>query len=59
MNSKKQPFTIQIIRSKGGTNLIELGRKHGNTGITPQFPEYLQYYKAWAKAYREYLLSGQ
>ncbi len=54
--SRKKPFTIQVIRSKGGNNLIELGRKHGLQGITPQFPEYLQYYKAWAEAYREYLL---
>ncbi len=56
MNSKKKPFTIQVIRSKGGTNLIELGRKHGLEGINPQLPEYLQYYKAWSLAYREYLL---
>ena len=57
--SKKKPFTIQVIRSKGGNNLIELGRFHELEGIQPQFPEYLQYYKAWSLAYREYLLSRQ
>ncbi|MDJ0747060.1 MAG: hypothetical protein QNJ32_27460 [Xenococcaceae cyanobacterium MO_167.B27] len=59
MNSKeslKKPFTIQAIPTPGGTNLIKLGRKHGLQAINPQFPEYLQYYKAWAEGYREYLL---
>jgi len=55
--SQQKPFTIQAIPTKGGTNLIELGRFDGLRGITPQFPEYLQYYKAWSLAYREYLLN--
>ena len=53
--NSKQVLRIQSRVSKGN-NFIELGLQHGLAGESPQFPEYLHYYMAWASGYREYLL---
>ncbi len=53
--NSKQVLRMQPRVSKGN-NLIELGLRHGLAGESPQFPEYLHYYTAWASGYREYLL---
>ena len=46
---------MQATVSKGN-NFIELGLQDGLSGKTPQYPEFLHYYMAWASGYREYLL---
>ena len=51
----KQVLKMQPRVSKGN-NFIELGLQDGLAGKSPQFPEYLHYYMAWASGYREYLL---
>ncbi len=62
MNHKAFPNNqpeIRVIAVSGGTNLIKLGRQHGLAAQKPEYPEFLQYYKAWSRGYREYLLNQQ
>ncbi len=53
---QKEPFKIEATVS-GGTNISELGLKHGLEGKEAQLPEFLMYYTAWAFGHREYLLN--
>ncbi|MDJ0649599.1 MAG: hypothetical protein QNJ60_12920 [Xenococcaceae cyanobacterium MO_188.B19] len=53
--SSKPVLKMQFRVSKVN-NFIEMGLQDGLAGKTPQYPEFLHYYMAWASGYREYLL---
>ncbi len=53
---KSKPVLRIQARVSKSPSFVELGLKHGLAGETPQYPEFIHYYMAWASGYREYLL---
>lgn len=49
---------LQLLGLPQDTDFVALGKLHGSQGLKPSYPQYLEYYTAWADSYRNYLLSA-
>ena len=50
--------TLALLELPLDTDFAQLGHEHGSKGLKAQYPQYIEYYDAWADAYRQFLLSS-
>ncbi|HHP7232408.1 MAG TPA: hypothetical protein ACFCUY_16300 [Xenococcaceae cyanobacterium] len=52
------PKLLDLLDLPQNTDFVALGNLHGSQGLNPVYPQYLEYYTAWANSYRDFLLSA-